>query len=345
MPAAVVVGCMEGMAAWRRLRGLRRRRHRPDRLLPASKERLRRHVEELCARGRSIHDRSGYESAAAYIDQTLQDLGLQVRSQPVPVGDGAGWMPRNILVRFGPDRAEGSRFVVGAHYDVFEPEGPVVKHPGADDNASGVAVLLEVARLLSREELDVAVELVAFANEEPPFFGSPAMGSDVHARSLSARGARVTGMLSLECLGYFRDEEGSQQAPPGIGMETPSRADFLAVVGDDSCRGFVEEVGRVVERHCLVPLVPVSAPTWVPGIDLSDHLSYLRRGWPAAMLTDTAMFRNPNYHRPTDRPETLDYDRMAEIAAALAAAVPELGSGRAVHAAAGADAAEAGATA
>lgn len=211
--------------------------------------------------------------------------------------------------------------IVGAHYDA------VPGSPGADDNASGVAVLLEVARLLVGR-VPAHLRLCAFGTEEVQ--GTEDKGSFALARALRERGALVGGMLSLEMLGYFRETPGSQRFPlPGMGLCYGRRGDFLAVVSDWGALRFVRRMARTLRRAGGVPVRSFCGPAAMPGIHWSDHASFRRLGTPAAMLTDTAFHRNPNYHRGSDLPATLDYGRMAEAARMLATALSAWPSPRA----------------
>lgn len=206
---------------------------------------------------------------------------------------------RNIVASFGPETAEV--LVVGAHYDAF---GGL---PGADDNASGTAGLLELARLLGKETLTSSVVLVAYANEEPPFFGSEQMGSAIHAASIEQR--RVTGMICLEMIGYFH---GKQRWDSWVlGLMYPNRADFIGVTGGWADRKLARRVKRAMQAAGGVDVLSFSGPREI--LDASDHRNYWSRGWTAVMITDTAYLRNPNYHTRRDTAETLDYATMAKV--------------------------------
>ncbi len=221
---------------------------------------------------------------------------------------------RNVLAHFGPATRE--RIVVGAHYDAAGP------FPGADDNASGVAALIELARLLGETPPSIHAELVAYTLEEPPHFTSPAMGSAVHARSLKARGIAVRAMIALEMLGYFTDAPGSQAYPlPIFKLFYPSRGNFIGVVGKLGQGALVRRVAKAMRRAAPLPVHSISAPTSLQGVDFSDHRSYWKVGYEAVMITDTAFYRNPNYHTEFDTPETLDYGRMARVVEGVRAAV------------------------
>jgi hypothetical protein len=309
--AALASACLAGLAALGALAqtgGGRRALHLPR----ADPERLRRHVETIVRElGPRDHDPVRLGRVAAHLRATFRQVTDHVLEQPFEVRGGTF---RNVIARFGPETVE--RIVVGAHYDTA---GPL---PGADDNASGVAGLLELARLLSVRPPPLRVELVAFALEEPPAFASDEMGSAVHAASLSREGARVRVMMSLEMIGYFSDAPGSQRFPaPGLSLIYPTTGDFIAVVGKLGQRAIVRSVRREMRAATPLAVESINAPRMLPGVDLSDHRSYWDRGWDAVMITDTAFYRNPNYHGPGDTPETLDYARMADVVTGVLAAV------------------------
>lgn len=254
------------------------------------------------------------DRAAQYIQQELTQAQGRVSEQPYKAN---GKSYRNVLAQFGPPA--GQRIVIGAHYDVCQP------YPGADDNASGVAGLLELAYLLGKTELTAPVELVAYTLEEPPFFRSEAMGSAVHANALKKQGTAVRAMLSLEMIGYFSDAPGSQQFPnPILKLFYPSQGNFIAVVGNFGQIGLVRKVKRTMRAAALLPVHSINAPGWLPGIDFSDHLNYWRAGYPAVMITDTSFYRNLNYHTAQDTAEKLDYNRMAKVVQAVFAVVRDL---------------------
>ncbi|MBL8950514.1 MAG: M28 family peptidase, partial [Myxococcaceae bacterium] len=221
---------------------------------------------------------------------------------------------RNVSRLYGP--ATGDRVVVGAHYDTCE------GLPGADDNASGVAGALELAHVFAVTPPPGPVEIVFWSLEEPPFFRTREMGSVVHADALAAAGARVKAALSLETIGYFSDAPGSQHFPIGaLGLIYPTTANHIAVVGNLGQVGLTRKVKRAMSGANDLPVASINAAAAIPGIDWSDHRSYWAHGWPAVMVTDTALNRNANYHHATDTPETLDYVRMAKVVAQVHSAV------------------------
>lgn len=240
---------------------------------------------------------------ADYIREQFSVHANRVEEQPYEV---IGMTVRNVRAFFGPDTDQ--RIVVGAHYDVAGP------YPGADDNASGVAGLLELARLLSGDDLTMMVELVSYPLEEPPFFYTNDMGSAVHANSLKEEGVDLRAMIALEMIGYFRDKPNSQRFPLFLLRPFyPSTGNFISVVGNLFQRSLVKTVREAMREATPLPVESINAPRILPGIALSDHLNYWKAGYEAVMITDTAMFRNPNYHTASDTPDTLDYRRMGQV--------------------------------
>lgn len=284
--------------------------------MQADPHRLKEHVytlsEELIPRDAEHPD--NLDRVAAFIQDHFEKFAPKVEDQPYTAEN---MTVRNVRAFFGPDT--GERIVVGAHYDVAGP------YPGADDNASGVAGLMELARIISSEELPLKVELVSYPLEEPPFFYTRQMGSFVHANSLKEQGIKVRAMLALEMIGYFRDEPGSQSYPLFLLRPFyPSTGDFIAVVGKLFQRKIVKTVRRAMSQATPLNVESLNAPRLLPGVALSDHLNYWWAGYPAAMITDTAFYRNPNYHSALDTPDTLDYERMAQVVDGVRSAVTML---------------------
>ncbi|MEO8136844.1 MAG: M28 family peptidase, partial [Betaproteobacteria bacterium] len=212
--------------------------------------------------------------------------------------------------RFGP--ATGPLLVIGAHYDSYNIT------PGADDNASGVAGLLELARLLGATPAARPIALVAYAFEEQPRSSNADMGSAWHARSLRAANREVSLMLSLEMIGYFTDAPGSQRFPaPGLSLLYPNRGDFIALVGKLSHYGVMRRVKSAMSGATRLPVHSINSPRRIPGIENSDHVNFWDANYPALMVTDTAYLRNPNYHGPGDTWQTLDFRRMAQVVQAV----------------------------
>ncbi len=213
---------------------------------------------------------------------------------------------KNVVSRFGPKTDE--IIVIGAHYDSA---GGL---PGADDNASGVAGLLELSRLLKGVQLEVEVQLVAFSLEEPPYFRSKDMGSFQYAQSLNESNANVVLMINFEMIGYFTDAENSQEYPmPWLSGVYPEVGNFIALVGAYSEIPELRMLKRSMSRFPGLPVVSINAPPFFPGMTLSDHLNFWWFGYPALMITDTAFYRNKAYHTSADLPETLNFRKMAFV--------------------------------
>ena len=283
----------------------------------ALRDRLREHVRVL---SHQIGERHYWEpdnqlNAAVYIEQTFRNAGYEPVRHAVQTHDRVF---DNIEVTLRGDRRQDESLVIGAHYDT------VRGSPGADDNASGVAVLLELARLLHDAKPDRTIRLVAFANEEAPFFGTPAMGSLNYARQARAHSENIVGMISLEMLGYYTGERDSQHYPPLLGYLYPDTGNFVAFVGNTASRQLVRDAIEAFREHAMVPSEGLAAPELLEAIRRSDHWAFWEMGYPAMMLTDTANFRNPNYHVPSDTYQTLDYEVMARVTAALAQAVEDM---------------------
>ncbi len=280
---------------------------------------LRGHVDELAGKigGRDLDHPEQLAAAADYIRAQWQAQGYEVRTLGFMV---EGREVANLEIEL-PGRSP-ELVVIGAHYDTC------MGNPGADDNASGVAALLELSRLLAGASFDRTIRLVAFVNEEPPYFrDDEAMGSRVYARGLREAGHEVSAMLSLESIGYYRDEPESQHYPAIIAALYPDAGNFVAVVGKNGARPLVRRVVAELEAHGSIPVESIAAPASITGIDWSDHASFWAQGWSqAVMITDTATFRNPNYHQPSDTPDTLDYDRLSALVGALEPCVRALAS-------------------
>jgi len=287
-------------------------KHTPEALaLSAKPERLESDVRTLFGtpQPRSVLHMESLEIAAAHIKSEWQKLGLEVIEQKFSV-EGVEY--KNLIVSLGPK--EGKRLVIGAHYDVCEEENTNAR--GADDNASGVAGLLELTRMLveSKVELKQRLDLVAYTLEEPPHFATQNMGSAIHAKSLKDAKAEVIGMISLEMIGYFSDAPNSQEYPIAqLKYFYPSVGNFVIVAGNIPSFSWNKKIKRAFQRFSKVEAHSISAPDFVRGIQFSDNLNYTALGYSAVMITDSAFYRNHNYHQVTDTPETLDYKRMAEV--------------------------------
>jgi Zn-dependent M28 family amino/carboxypeptidase len=279
--------------------------------------RLETHVVATASVPHNVRHYAALERAAQYIEVTLEALGYVVNRQVFTV---AGRAVRNIEVHRDVQSAEAPLLVIGAHYDSFE------NAPGANDNGSGVATVLELARLLKQwQPQRTRLRLVLFVNEEPPYYRTQDMGSWQYAKLLSERGENVRGMISLETLGAFSDTVGSQRYPVPFGLIFPSTANFIAFVGLPGTRSFLHEVMASFRRHTAFPSIGGVAPdALVPGVGWSDHWAFRSFGFPAIMVTDTALFRYPHYHLPSDTPDKVDYERLARITKGLERMVREV---------------------
>jgi len=213
--------------------------------------------------------------------------------------------------------------IVGAHYDSREGT------PGADDNASGAAAALALARAFVNVKPSRTLRFVFFTNEE--YFREDLMGSLVYAKLCRALNENIVAMVSLETIGYFSDVANSQKYPFPINLFYPSTGDFVGFVGNVASRSLVRTAIGSFRTVATVPSQGVAAPEFIDGVGWSDQWSFWRLGYPGIMITDTAPFRNPNYHRPTDTPDTLDYGRLARVVAGLESVVADLGAAKSLQ--------------
>jgi hypothetical protein len=267
---------------------------------------LQRHVTAL-ARDigvRSDQQYANLQRAAVYIERTLTALGYEVVSQEYAIGDRTY---RNLEATLRGTNRPQEVVVLGAHYDTARDA------PGADDNASGVAGVLALARIFAAERQTRSVRFVFFPNEEPPSFPTADMGSRHYATDARARHDQITAMLSIESIGYFDAEKGSQRYPFPLNLAYPDVGDFIGFVSNLRSRPLLRRAIAAFRAHATLPTQGAAAPAWVPGVWWSDHWSFWREGYPAIMITDTAPYRNPFYHTPEDTPDKIDFDRMARV--------------------------------
>src|SRR2546426_1815512 len=273
---------------------------------------LQRHVRAL-AHGIGVRSDETYSNvlrASAYIERRLQDLGYTVVSQEFSARNRSY---RNIEATLpGVPGHAHEVIVLGAHYDTAEDA------PGADDNASGVAGVLELARVFAKERQSRTVRFVFFPNEEPPSFPTADMGSRHYATAARVRNDQIVAMLSIESIGYYDTEKGSQRYPFPLNLAYPNVGDFIGFVSNLRSRALLHRAIAAFRAHPTMPTQGAAAPSWVPGVWWSDHWSFWREGYRAIMITDTAPYRNPFYHTPQDTPDKLDYDRMARVVHGLA---------------------------
>lgn len=292
------------------------------RLLPMTSEneaaavRLRNTVTVLAERigMRNQHRPERLNAAAAFIEETLRGEGYQVGRQSYRVGAQEFY---NIIADHPQAAADGPYLILAAHYDSHA-------NPGADDNASGVAVLVETARRLRDHPLKSRLRLIAFVNEEPPFFKTEHMGSHVYAARARREGHDIGGVIVLEMVGYYTRQPFSQRYLAFMGPFYPNQGEFLAVVGNFASAALTGRVYRAIRRGRWIPVEKLVAPAQVPGVYFSDHWSFWQHDYPAVMVTDTAFLRNPHYHTAADTPATLDYGMMARTVWAVCDAVLDL---------------------
>lgn len=263
-------------------------------------------------------------AAADWLESELAAMGYDVTRQMYKVSVRQYVVENepcyNIIAELpGGDLAE-EIVIIGAHYDSF------LGSPGANDNASGVAATLELARYFQDAQPRRTLRFICFTNEEPPMFQTEQMGSLVYASAARERGENIVGMLSLETIGYYSDEPGSQEYPPPVGAFYPDRGDFIGFVGNIRSRRLLREVVGNFRDHAEFPSEGGALFGDIPGVGWSDHWAFWQQGYAGLMITDTAPFRYPHYHMPTDTPDKLDYERMARVVEGLIPVVQALAS-------------------
>ncbi len=266
---------------------------------------LKQHLEKIIkTKGyRTYLNTNVLDSVASYIYAQLSLYADTVYYQEYLAG---GKKYKNVIGSFWKQQEKS--IVIGAHYDVCE------NQDGADDNASGVAGLLELARMLKGQTTNYRIDLVAYSLEEPPFFRSEFMGSYIHAKSLADSKRNVYGMISLEMIGFFKDEKKTQSHPLGIlRLFYGNRGNYITLVKKYGAGKFAKRFSKEFIRTKQIRTKKFGGPTFLPGIDFSDHLNYWKFGYSALMITDTSFYRNKNYHETGDTIETLDIKRMAKV--------------------------------
>jgi Zn-dependent M28 family amino/carboxypeptidase len=266
---------------------------------------------------RSFRDVKKLNTAAEFIENKFRSYGCPVQRQSFIY---RGNIYYNIIAEVTGTNADADGvLIIGAHYDT------VIGTPGADDNASGVAGLLELARITASRPAKRTVRFVAFCLEEPPAFGTEHMGSYVYAKSVKDEDVKVYGMISLEMVGYFCDEKDCQRYPLFcIGWAYPDQGNYISFVGNNSSRSFTNKVKKSFTAVSSLPVESLNTFSSVTGVDFSDHRNFWKFGYPAFMITDTSFYRNHNYHDTRDTSKTLDYKRMSELVIGLYKALNDL---------------------
>lgn len=284
-------------------------------------EELRRHVVQLAVELGERRATAGNSLARAerYLQGELAVLaalpGVRLEREPLRNAPGN---PANLVLDLSGQKP-GPLVLVGAHYD-----SALGGTPAANDNGSGTAAALWLARQLATASHALPIRIVLFANEEMPYFATDAMGSLQHARGLRARGVQLRAMFSLETMGYYSDAPGSQKYPPPLGSLYPDRGNFIGFVGNLGSRSLVRESIRSFRAHATIASEGAALPAALPGVGWSDHWAFWQAGYPAVMVTDTALFRDPNYHQLSDTPEQLDFERLARVVVGLRATLLEV---------------------
>lgn len=282
-------------------------------------DRIRTDVEMLAGEigERNILTPEAFHAAADYIEKRFQEAGHEVKRQPFEVRNVACY---NLEVEIPGTSRPDEILVVGAHYD------SVPNSPAANDNASGVAGVIALAEVFANRPLERTLRFVAFANEEAPYFGSETMGSYTYAMNAARQEENIVGMISLETIGYFTDEKGSQQYPFPFNLIYPDTGNFIGFIGNVRSGSLLRRSIGVFRDTVDFPSEGAAVPERVPGVGWSDHWAFWQAGYPAFMLTDTAPYRYPFYHNASDTPEHLNYPAMARIISGLEAVLLDLGN-------------------
>jgi hypothetical protein len=278
---------------------------------------LRRHVEQLAGAigERNVRRSAALRAAARYIEAELRSYGYAVEEQGFAAG---GIDVRNLEAELRGTKQAARILVVGGHYD----SAPGT--PGANDNGSGVAATLLLARRFAGQPQAQTIRFVFWVNEEPPFFQTDLMGSVVYARRCRERQEPIAGVLSLETLGYYTDARGTQHYPNAIRGDYPDQGNFVTFVSNRSSRELLERAVATFRRSTSFPAEGLAAPSWIDGVGWSDHWAFWKEGYPGVMVTDTAPFRYRHYHRRSDTPDQLVYDRFARVVLGVERVVREL---------------------
>jgi Zn-dependent M28 family amino/carboxypeptidase len=278
---------------------------------------IKNHIEILASQigERNIWNFEGLCAAADYIERIFMELDYHVSIQSFNINKKE---VKNIEVELNGAQNSDEIVVVGAHYD------SCFGTTGANDNGSGVAALLEIARLVQNHTSDRSLRLVAFVNEEPPFFQTDEMGSYVYARRSRKRSENIKAMLSLETIGYYSDKKNSQNYPFPFSLFYPNIGNFIGFVGNIESKDLVCQVIESFRKHTNFPSQGVAAAQWLPGIGWSDQWAFWKMNFPAIMITDTAPYRYPYYHTAADTPEKIDYDSTARVVSGITLVVLDL---------------------
>jgi len=262
----------------------------------------------------SFYNLKGLREAEDYISKQFASYGYKVEFQPYEIN---GVTVKNIIATKKGAKYPDRFIIVGAHYDNHF-------NPGADDNASGIAGLLEAARLLSNYDSANSIKFIAFVNEEPPFFKTKYMGSRVYASAARLRNENIKGAVILEMIGYYSNEPFSQRYPPIFGLFYPNKGNFIGVLANFNSWQLAKEVVSGLKERALLPVESIATFDFIGGIDFSDNGSFWKEGFASVMVTDTASYRNKYYHSQSDTYDTLNYKAMAEVVRGIGFALKRL---------------------
>ncbi len=271
---------------------------------------LQKHVEKMAAEigERNVMAYHGLTASADFIEDFLSTSGYQVHRQEFRV---QGKICQNIEVEITGSDRPNEIVIIGGHYD------SVFGSPGANDNATGAAAVLVLAKFFAQKRCSKTLRFLEFVNEEPPYFRTPEMGSLVYAKRCRKRNESIVAMLNLECIGYYSDKEESQHYPFPLNLLYPSTGNFIGFVGNLGSRRLVRQVSDLFRSQTRFPSIGAALPSIIPGIGWSDQWAFWQQGYPAIMVTDTALFRYPYYHTEYDTAEKIQYDRLAQVVAGL----------------------------
>lgn len=257
---------------------------------------------------RNLYQRASLLKAQNWIEGQFRQYGYSPLIQKFRVD---GMECANIIVTRKGKTTPNEIIIVGAHYD------SVIGCPGANDNGTGVVALLELAYLFSQKTCSQTLRFVAFVNEEPPYFQTEMMGSLVYAKSCKKKNESIRVMISLETIGYYSSKAGSQKYPFPLSFFYPSTANFVAFVSDTFSIKLLGSLAKSFRKQTSFPLETAAVPSWLPGVGWSDHWSFWKCGYPAMMVTDTALFRYPHYHQSDDTPDKVNYQALAQVVRGL----------------------------
>jgi hypothetical protein len=286
----------------------------PDEI--ALREELRADVQKLAGEigERNMWHYPQLDAAADFIENSFARAGFHPRRDSYEMH---GQACHNIEAEI-PGARPGI-LLIGAHYD------SVFGSPGANDNGTGMAATLALARRFAGRKPEHTLRFVAFVNEEPPYFLSDEMGSFIYAGRCKKRGDKISAMISLETIGYFSDAPHSQTYPsPGLGMFYPNVGNFIGFVSNVHSRALLRRVIALFRKHAKIPSEGAALPAFIPGVSWSDQWSFWRNGYPGIMITDTAPFRYPHYHSSSDTPDKLDYDRFTLVVSGMEKVIEDL---------------------